>query len=60
MAVEEDQPVKSSGDLTVKILTGLAAVLILVVVAVGAFLLGREDGSEETIQVEAGQPGECD
>lgn len=60
MAVEDEQPAKSSGDMTVKVLTGLAAVLILVVVAVGAFLLGREDGSGETTQVVAGEPVDFD
>jgi carboxyl-terminal processing protease len=54
--VEEEQPAKTGGDKTVKILAGLAAVLILVVVAIGAFMLGRENGSDDGSQVVASEP----
>jgi carboxyl-terminal processing protease len=58
--VEEEQPVepvKTGSDKVVKILAGLAAVLVLVVVAIGAFMLGRENGSDDNTQVVTSEPG---
>ncbi len=46
--VEEQQPGKPGGDKMIKVLAGVAAMLVLVVVAVGAFLFGREDASVES------------
>jgi carboxyl-terminal processing protease len=56
--VEEEQPVKTGGDMTIRLLAGVAAVLVLVVVAIGAFLLGRENGSSDGgSQAIASEPG---
>jgi carboxyl-terminal processing protease len=58
---EEQQPTKSHGDLMIKLLTGLAALLVLAVVAIGAFMLGREDGSsDDGTPVISSESGEFD
>ena len=61
MVVEdEERPEKSRGDLMIKLLAGLAALLVLAVVAIGAFLLGREDGSDDSTPVVSSETGEFD
>ncbi len=58
--VEEKQPDKPGGEGMVRILAGLAALLVLAVVAVGAFLLGREDASGEVTPIVANEFGDFD
>ncbi|HEU0073956.1 MAG TPA: S41 family peptidase, partial [Dehalococcoidia bacterium] len=60
MVVEEEQSAKSGGDLMIKLLAGLAALLVVVVVAIGAFLLGRENGSDDSTPVAIGEVGDYD
>ena len=44
----------------IKLLAGLAALLVVVVVAIGAFLLGRENGSDDSTPVAIGEVGDYD
>ena len=60
MVVEEERPQKSRGDLIVKLLAGLAVLLVLAVVAIGAFMLGREDASDDGTEVVSGETGTYD
>jgi carboxyl-terminal processing protease len=56
VAVEEERPEKSGSDMMVKVLAGLAAVLVLAVVAIGAFMLGRENGTDDKTAIASGAP----
>jgi carboxyl-terminal processing protease len=60
VVVEEEQPAKSRGDMMIKLLTGLAALLVLAVVAIGAFMLGREDGSDDGAELVSGEASTYD
>jgi carboxyl-terminal processing protease len=60
VVVEEERPQKSRGDLIVKLLAGLAVLLVLAVVAIGAFMLGREDASDDGTEVVSGETGTYD
>lgn len=60
MVVEEEQSTKSGGDLMIKLLAGLAALLVVAVVAIGAFLLGRESGSDDSTPIAVGEVGDYD
>ena len=44
----------------IKLLTGLAALLVLAVVAIGAFMLGREDGSDDGAELVSGEASTFD
>ena len=44
----------------IKLLTGLAALLVLAVVAIGAFMLGREDGSDDGAELVSGEASTYD
>jgi carboxyl-terminal processing protease len=60
VVAEDEQPEKPGGDTTIKLLAGLAAVLVLAVVAIGAFMLGRENASDEGTQIVSGEGGDYD
>ena len=54
-----EEPAKRSGDRVTKILIGLAAVLVLAIVGIGAFVAGRET-KEEPRRVVSTEQGEFD
>jgi carboxyl-terminal processing protease len=58
--VVEEQPEKKPGDLMIKLLASLAALLVLAVVAIGAFMLGRQDGSDDGGEFVSGEGGTYD
>ena len=59
--VEEEQPAGTGGgDRTIKLLAGVAAVLVLVVVAIGAFMLGRENAADDSSDLISSEPGAFD
>ena len=56
----DEQPEKKPGDLMIKLLASLAALLVLAVVAIGAFMLGRQDGSDDGGEFVSGEGGTYD
>jgi carboxyl-terminal processing protease len=59
---QQQQPEKSArNDLVIKVLAGLAVLLVLAAVGIGGFLVGRENGSDDGgTEVAAGEPPEFD